>query len=85
MEKYLEDMFRHLHVAYKNVESRLKAEGFKVRVLQVCRAWEEWTIYSRDFLQRLKNIFLGVAAVRPRFKTPHLWAQQNVDIFFSLA
>lgn len=60
-------MFRHLHVAYKKIESRLKAEGFRVRVLQVCRAWEEWTIYSKDFLQKLKNIYLGVTAVSRQY------------------
>lgn len=63
MEKYLEEMFRHLHGTYKGMESRLKAEGFKVRVLQVCKAWEEWAVYSRDFLLKLKNIFLGITAV----------------------
>lgn len=42
-----------------NVESRLKAEGFKVRVLQVCRTWEEWVVYPRDFLLKLRNTFLG--------------------------
>lgn len=63
MEKYLEEMFRHLHATYKGMESRLKAEGFKVRVMQVCKAWDEWAVYSRDFMQKLKNIFLGIAAV----------------------
>uniref|UniRef100_A0A6B2EDE7 Putative splicing regulator n=1 Tax=Phlebotomus kandelakii TaxID=1109342 RepID=A0A6B2EDE7_9DIPT len=59
MEKNLLDMFRELNTAYMGVESRLKAEGFKVRVLQVCRTWEEWVVYPRDFLLKLRNTFLG--------------------------
>jgi U2-associated protein SR140 len=26
------------------------------------RAWEDWAIYSQDFLIQLQNIFLGLAA-----------------------
>lgn len=59
----MEDMFRHLHATFKGMDSRLKAEGFKVRVMQVCRAWDEWAVYSREFLQRLKNVFLGLPTV----------------------
>lgn len=62
MEKYLDAMCRHLNTAYKNVESRLQAEGFKVRVLQVFRAWDEWAVYSRDFIHKLSNTFLGITA-----------------------
>uniref|UniRef100_A0A1B0GIZ1 Putative splicing regulator n=1 Tax=Lutzomyia longipalpis TaxID=7200 RepID=A0A1B0GIZ1_LUTLO len=59
MEKNLLDIFRELNAAYMNIESRLKAEGFKVRVLQVCRTWEEWVVYPREFLLKLRNTFLG--------------------------
>lgn len=62
MEKYLEDIFHHMHAAYKHIDSRLKAEGFKMRVMQVCRAWDDWAIYSKDLIQKLKNIFLGSSA-----------------------
>lgn len=66
MEKVLEEIFRHLNSTYKNLESRLKAEGFKARVLQVLKAWEEWLVYNRDFLNKLKTIFLGIQTVRKR-------------------
>ncbi|XP_059613579.1 U2 snRNP-associated SURP motif-containing protein isoform X2 [Phlebotomus argentipes] len=59
MERNLLDIFKELNTAYMGVESRLKAEGFKVRVLQVCRTWEEWVVYPRDFLLKLRNTFLG--------------------------
>lgn len=42
------------------IESRIKAEGFKARVMQVFRAWEEWAVYPREFLGRLKHIFMGL-------------------------
>ncbi|KAL7052805.1 hypothetical protein ACKWTF_005021 [Chironomus riparius] len=60
MERNLIDMFRGLHESYKLLESRLKAEGYKVRIMKIFRTWEEWTVYSRDFLLKLQNTFLGV-------------------------
>lgn len=59
----MEQIFRHMHAAYMSLESRLKAEGFKLRVLQVFKAWEEWAVYQRDFLTKLKHIFLGIPSV----------------------
>lgn len=61
MERNLVDMFKGLHDSYKLLESRLKAEGFKVRIMKIFRTWEEWAVYSRDFLIKLQNTFLGVA------------------------
>lgn len=63
MEKNLLELFRGLHISYKLTESRLKAEGYKVRVLQVFRAWEEWAVYPREFLSKLQNTFLGLPIV----------------------
>lgn len=63
MEKSLVDIFKGLHESYKNLESRMKAEGFKFRVLKVCRAWEEWAVYPHEFLMKLQNIFLGLPVV----------------------
>lgn len=63
MEKYLEEIFRHLNSSYKSLESRLKAEGFKARVVQVLKAWEEWLVYDRDSINKLKTIFLGIQHV----------------------
>lgn len=63
MEKYLEDIFRHLNTSFKSLESRLKAEGFKARVLQVLKAWEEWLVYDRESLNKLKTTFLGIQHV----------------------
>lgn len=63
MEKYLEDIFKHLNSSYKSLESRLKAEGFKARVVQVLKAWEEWLVYDREFIIKLRTIFLGIQHV----------------------
>lgn len=60
MERNLVDMFRGLHESYKLLESRLKAEGYKVRIMKIFRTWEEWAVYSRDFLLKLQNTFLGI-------------------------
>jgi U2-associated protein SR140 len=56
-------MFRGLFESYKMLESRLKAEGYKVRIMKIFRTWEEWAVYGRDFLIKLQNTFLGVATV----------------------
>lgn len=60
IEKYLESVFKSLNVTYKGLESRLKAEGFKARVLQVLKAWEEWLVYHREFILKLRATFLGI-------------------------
>ncbi|XP_018396133.1 PREDICTED: U2 snRNP-associated SURP motif-containing protein isoform X2 [Cyphomyrmex costatus] len=59
-ESRLLDIFNEVHQAYKQFDSRLKAEGFKVRVMRMFRAWEDWAVYPRDFLVKLQNTFLGL-------------------------
>ncbi|XP_045135168.1 U2 snRNP-associated SURP motif-containing protein-like isoform X1 [Portunus trituberculatus] len=56
----LAEIFEGVHVAYNLVESRLRAEQVKQRVMQCCRAWEDWAIYPHEFLIHLQNIFLGL-------------------------
>lgn len=63
MGKYLEDMFNHLHTTYHGLQSRLKAEGFKDRVVRVLKAWTEWLVYDREFIHKLEAIFLGIQKV----------------------
>ena len=58
----LPEMFTDLHNCYAAIESRIKAEAFKQRVMLCFRAWEDWAIYSQDFLIQLQNIFLGLTA-----------------------
>ncbi|XP_076247074.1 U2 snRNP-associated SURP motif-containing protein isoform X3 [Calliopsis andreniformis] len=59
-ETRLLDIFNEVHQAYKQFDSRLKAEGFKVRVMRMFRAWEDWAVYPREFLVKLQNTFLGL-------------------------
>ncbi|XP_015591071.1 U2 snRNP-associated SURP motif-containing protein [Cephus cinctus] len=59
-ETRLLDIFNEVHQAYKQFDSRLKAEGFKVRVMRMFRAWEDWAVYPREFLVKLQNAFLGL-------------------------
>lgn len=60
MEKQVVEMFENLHKFFTGMDSRLKAEGLKSRVLKVIRAWEEWAVYPKEFLTKLKGIFLGI-------------------------
>ncbi|XP_068968246.1 U2 snRNP-associated SURP motif-containing protein [Bombus flavifrons] len=62
-ETRLLDIFNEVHQAYKQFDSRLKAEGFKVRVMRMFRAWEDWAVYPRDFLVKLQNTFLGLVLI----------------------
>ncbi|XP_047496387.1 U2 snRNP-associated SURP motif-containing protein-like isoform X2 [Penaeus chinensis] len=61
----LAEIFEGLHVSYNLVESRLRAEQVKQRIMQCCRAWEEWAIYPHEFLIHLQNIFLGLVKREP--------------------
>lgn len=84
MEKFLEEIFRHLNVTLKSLESRLKAEGFKARVLQVLRAWEEWLVYDREFITKLKTLFLGIQQVSLLPLSFRLLCQISIVIFYDL-
>lgn len=43
------------------------AESFKQRVMGCFKAWDEWGVYSNEFLIKLQNIFLGLATFKVRF------------------
>ncbi|XP_016947312.1 U2 snRNP-associated SURP motif-containing protein [Drosophila biarmipes] len=70
VEKQLLDIFENLHNYYQNFESRLKAEGFKTRVCNVIRAWEDWTIYPKEFMAQLTAKFLGKTYTMPVSSSP---------------
>ncbi|KAG5896697.1 hypothetical protein JTB14_002542 [Gonioctena quinquepunctata] len=53
------EIFKFIKQTYDKLEGRLQAEGFKVRVLRTLKAWED-TIYPKDFMNKLHNIFLGL-------------------------
>jgi len=46
---------------YNSLDSQNQADGFKHRVLQIFRAWEEWDIYPKEFLFKCQNTFLGLS------------------------
>ena len=53
------EIFTDLYQSYSNIESRIRAEAFKQRVMNCFRAWEDWALYPQDFLIKMQNIFLG--------------------------
>lgn len=58
----LESIVNGLREAFNMIDGRIKAEHFKQRIMCVFRAWEEWAIYSGDFMVTLQNIFLGLVS-----------------------
>lgn len=60
LQSKLQEIFEGVHNAHAAIESRLRAEQLKQRVLQCCRAWEDWAVYPPEFLISLQNIFLGL-------------------------
>lgn len=58
------DIFKNLNGYHMQLDSRLKAEGFKTRVMNVFKAWEEWAVYPKEFLTKLQHTFLGITIVR---------------------
>ncbi|XP_046671821.1 U2 snRNP-associated SURP motif-containing protein [Homalodisca vitripennis] len=62
LEARLIPIFTEIHQTYKSIESRMKAEGFRMRVMKIFQAWEDWAVYSKDFLIRIQNAFLGLTS-----------------------
>ena len=60
----LPDIFSDLKSCHDGIESSLRAEAFKQRVLSCFRAWEDWALYPMEFLINLQNIFLGLVRDR---------------------
>lgn len=58
-EVRLTEIMKQLHNTYNKLEGRLQAEGFKTRVLRTLKAWED-SIYHKDYMNKLHNIFLGL-------------------------
>lgn len=56
-------MFVSLNTTLETIESRIKAEHFRQRIMLCFRMWEDNAIYHRDFLIRMQNIFLGLVKV----------------------
>lgn len=59
----LMDIIKEIKKTYDSLESRLQAEGFKVRVLRVLKSWEDTGIYTSDFMSKLNSTFLGLEDV----------------------
>lgn len=58
----LPEIFGDMNAYYDAIDSRIKAEAFKQRVMNCFRAWEDWALYPMDFLIKLQNIFLGLVS-----------------------
>ncbi|EDQ91233.1 uncharacterized protein MONBRDRAFT_23437 [Monosiga brevicollis MX1] len=57
LQSKLENIFYHLHLAYRAITGRLRAEQFRKHVISCLNVWQQWTIYPRDFLDGLHKIF----------------------------
>ncbi len=58
----LPEIFSDLRDYHKSIDSRMKAESFKQRVMNCFKAWEDWALYPQMQLIRYQNIFLGLVA-----------------------
>ncbi|KAL1493358.1 hypothetical protein ABEB36_011427 [Hypothenemus hampei] len=63
-QNHLIDIIREIKKTYDSIQSRIQAEGFKVRVLRVLKSWEDNGIYPSDLMSKLHNIFLGLEEER---------------------
>lgn len=52
---------------YKSLDSQSQADGFKHRIMQIFRAWEDWDIYPKEFLFKCQNTFLGLSITEVKF------------------
>lgn len=82
LENRLQEIFQQAYLTYCNLESRLKAENYKLRVLQIFKAWDDWAVYPRDFLLKLKATFLGTPiTVSPSFQVFYLVFKVRIAFF----
>lgn len=58
-ETRLVTIMKQLKLSHDKLEGRLKAEGYKMRVLRTLKAWED-NIYPKNFMDKLHNTFLGL-------------------------
>lgn len=63
LQDYLERIFVSLNATLESIESRIKAEQFRQRIMLCFRMWEDNTVYTRDILIKLQNVFLGLIKV----------------------
>ncbi|XP_065840791.1 U2 snRNP-associated SURP motif-containing protein-like [Oscarella lobularis] len=61
-EAKLPEISSHLHDTLNAITGRMRAEQFKRQIMSCLRSWEEWALYSPQFLIQLQNNFLGVSA-----------------------
>lgn len=54
---------------YKSLDSQSQADGFKYRIMQMFRAWEEWDIYPKEYLFKCQNTFLGLSINEVKLKS----------------
>eukprot|EP00045_Choanoeca_perplexa_P013819 m.158346 g.158346 ORF g.158346 m.158346 type:complete len:613 (+) comp16467_c0_seq8:70-1908(+) len=57
-EERLPTIFKHLHDTFKAISGRLRADHFRKQVLACLDVWRDWTIYPRESLDSLHEIFL---------------------------
>ncbi|KAL3110104.1 hypothetical protein niasHT_015707 [Heterodera trifolii] len=58
--EYLLKIFVELNETLEGIESRLKAEQFRQRVMLCFRNWEDNAVYPTDLLIQCQNVFLGL-------------------------
>ncbi|XP_060536937.1 U2 snRNP-associated SURP motif-containing protein isoform X2 [Cylas formicarius] len=73
-QEKLVDIMVEIKKIFDGLESRLQAEGFKVRVLRILKSWEDVGIYTSDFMNKLHNTFLGL---EEKIKTPE--REEDID------
>lgn len=56
-------IFVELNKILETIQSRMKAEQFRSRIMLCFRMWEDNSIYPTDVLINLQNVFLGLAKV----------------------
>lgn len=61
-------IFVELNETLESIQSRIKAEQFRSRIMLCFRMWEDNSIYPTDVLINLQNVFLGLAKVYCRLE-----------------
>lgn len=58
-EGKLVPILEHFHTVLISINSRIRAESFKRRVLKCLQAWDQLSVYHFNFVDKLRELFVG--------------------------
>jgi len=62
----LDDIFDSIGGSYRDIDGRLTANAVRSQIERVLGAWDKWSLYAPEVLEKYRNLFLGVVGEQDR-------------------